>query len=78
MDLSWETGGLSPSELNFACRLVFAYQHCPHALDNPEGLREMAGLPAPLQAKLLGVARGIIEGLQDRAAKGGLDLPEPL
>ena len=63
MDLSWETGGLRPSELNLACRLALAYQGCPQLLDDPERVRKVTGLPASSQSEILSVVRSIIKGL---------------
>jgi hypothetical protein len=56
---------MTTSDLNLALRLVFAYQHQPHLLDDVECLRKVTGLSAGRNAELLSIVRGIIERLQE-------------
>jgi hypothetical protein len=68
---------ISPTGLNLALRLVFAYQHQPHLLDDAESFRKVTGLSASGNAETLGMVRGIIECLQNGNSGGrdGLGTP---
>ena len=69
---------MSPTQLNLAFRLVFAYQHQPHLLNDAESFGEVTGLSVADNAETLSMVRGIIEGLQDQGPQRGITLADSL
>jgi hypothetical protein len=69
---------LSPTESNIAFRLIFAYQHQSHMLDNSERFGEVTGLSTACNAETLDMVRGVIECLHNGKSTSRDRLSEPL
>jgi hypothetical protein len=69
---------MTASDLNLALRLVFAYQHQPHLLDDAERFRKVPGRGAAANAEILGMVRGVIKGLHNGNADRQVRLSEAL
>jgi hypothetical protein len=69
---------MSPTQLNIAFQLVFAYEHQPHLLNDAESFRKVTGLRAADNTEVLDVVRSIVEGLQNKPSHRGIPFTDPL